>query len=65
MRGGGRGYAYDMSGNVEASVERYLELSGQHMSSLKPVADAWKEKFGYDDHPVCPLRRNLYGHKLA
>ena len=33
-----RGYAYDMSGHVSASVDRYLELSSKPRSSLKRVA---------------------------
>lgn len=33
-----RGYAYDMQGHTQASVERYLELAGKPVSSLQPVA---------------------------
>ena len=33
-----RGYHYDMQGHAQQCVERYLELSGKSLSSLKPVA---------------------------
>ena len=33
-----RGYVYDMSGHVSASVDRYLEFSGKPRSSSKLVA---------------------------
>ena len=44
-----RGYAYDMSGHVVASVDRYLELSGKNRNSLKPVSTPC-----IDDHQLDP-----------
>ena len=44
-----RGYAYDMQGHTEASVQRYLELSGKHQSTLHPVATPCM-----DDHLLDP-----------
>ena len=45
-----------MSGHVEASVERYLELTGKHISSLKPVATPCM-----DDHMLDPKDDGLTG----
>ena len=44
-----RGHAYDMQGHTEASVQRYLELSGKHQSTLHPVATPCM-----DDHLLDP-----------
>ena len=35
---GPRGYQYNMSGHAAQCVDRYLELSGKSMDSLKPVS---------------------------
>ena len=51
-----RGYAYDMSGHVHSSVERYLELSKQHVSCLKPVATPC-----LDDHMLDPKDDEIKG----
>ena len=50
------GYAYDMSGHVHSSVERYLELSKQHVSCLKPVATSC-----LDDHMLDPKDDEIKG----
>lgn len=44
-----RGYAYDMQGHTEGSVQKYLEFSGKHKSSLQPVATPC-----LDDHMLDP-----------